>query len=88
MECHSVTDDRDAQMRENYERKRRGRPGVWNTIRETVVLRARQSGSLYPNATIEARGRFDEDKTSRLATGVPSRMLCVEWLPAYDLSAH
>lgn len=43
-------------MRENYERKSRGRPGVWNTIRETVVLRARESGSLYPNATIEARG--------------------------------
>lgn len=42
-------------MRENYERKRRGRPGVWNTIRETVVLRARESGSLYPNATIEER---------------------------------
>lgn len=64
VECHSATDDRDAQIRENYERKRTGRPGVWNTIRETVVLRARERGSLYPNATIEAHGRFDEDETA------------------------
>lgn len=64
VECHSATDDRYAQIRENYEMKRRGRPAVWITSRETVVLRASESGSLYPNATIEVRGSFDEDETA------------------------